>query len=663
MDLWSQSTLKSVDVTGELLDKIGKINVVQEYLSTNSHPLEIKYMFTLDSSAIITDVKLQKNDTMFVGVLQEKYTANKNYDEAIVNKELALLVEKNNDIYTIKCGNIEPHTKIIITYSYITILDNIDDYYLYVLPTNIAPRYNDNTLKNGYVSQITYSSTISYAFNLNFTINSNNKIHKMECNNHVNILKLSETSYQITGTTSPSEGDFVIKYCTDILPTIYRNDDHYYFNFNFPQTVSDVEMRKYSILIDRSGSMNGQKIIDARESLRFFVNNLPEESLFNIYGFGSSCKSMWDFHLNKNVENVKQATSYIEHIQADFGGTELFSCVRQVIDGTDDIYVHNQSKKNNWTIYGNNTETTPNVKKEQEHILIIITDGQIDSAIVQYLKNKQNIRIFCLGIGQDCNRNILNEISDVCHGVCRILNDSTNLKQTLIKFMDVINCEYYTNITINGEKVLNVAYPTMAISLFGCYNETCKEIKYQCKGKLLTSIIPEKYVDKVNSNDKFISQLYINNILNTKTHDEQVKLSIQYSILTNHTSFFLHDTEKISNTQQLLTENIEHYSETSLFDYGISYNTTKHMKVGCSYLPAHTSTLSPLRRMLKTLFTSHDHNTSFSKPSLYSRFKKYLGLSGKIFIVVLCIPGIIIYLSYAGTKYICKKIYIKAMSL
>lgn len=52
--------------------------------------------------------------------------------------------------------------------------------------------------------------------------------------------------------------------------------------------------QEYVFLIDRSGSMSGSRIEQAKHALIIFLQSLPADgTFFNIFSFGSSCSSLW----------------------------------------------------------------------------------------------------------------------------------------------------------------------------------------------------------------------------------------------------------------------------------------------------------------------------------------------------------------------------------
>jgi uncharacterized protein with von Willebrand factor type A (vWA) domain len=60
-------------------------------------------------------------------------------------------------------------------------------------------------------------------------------------------------------------------------------------------------------LLDRSGSMGGQKMNQAKQSLVLFLKSLPDQALFNIVSFGSDHKFMFSESVSYNDINLTQA--------------------------------------------------------------------------------------------------------------------------------------------------------------------------------------------------------------------------------------------------------------------------------------------------------------------------------------------------------------------
>lgn len=78
---------------------------------------------------------------------------------------------------------------------------------------------------------------------------------------------------------------------------------------------------QYIFLLDRSGSMWGGRIEQAKKALILFLKSLPENSLFNIISFGSKFERMYESSIIYNDENLEETIQEIEDFTANFGGT------------------------------------------------------------------------------------------------------------------------------------------------------------------------------------------------------------------------------------------------------------------------------------------------------------------------------------------------------
>ena len=579
MSLTQNSTLLSVKVTGEICDSIGKFNVEQYYKSTNTNPLEITYTFTLDNKAVITDVYLKIGDRQLVGVLENKLVNSENYKEAIENKYIAMLLEKNYDSYTLKLGNIEPNIDISIRYSYITQLNIVDNKYVYVLPTNIAPKYiqTHNKTTQEIIDNIKKSNDIEYtsddtgySFNINVVIKSMNKINLVDSNNRCEYHKITDNEYLVSSYTKPSSGDLVIKFDTKINPCAYRYENYCYLNFNFePENIKNNKSKTYNIIVDRSGSMANSKINNAKDALKLFITSLPSNSYFNIISFGSTYNALWKNSVKYSDDTIQIALKHCNTMNADMGGTELYNCLECCINEDFDKFTMKE-----WS----SSSDVNDDKELRENIIIVITDGQISSMNNIYDKYKdKNFRVFALGIGNDCNRHQLEQLSHF--GIARIDNDSKVLSNSVIDILDLSNKKYYTELSYNDKIIIKYAYPNTFISTFIKLNDNISdEDKLRLKYKTSNSDdnLSDEYCVNMtniyngNENEKgdeksgdYIKQMYYNKYITDKkcNLDEVCEISKSHSILTNHTSFFLKDINTINIEGELDTEVIKHHTK------------------------------------------------------------------------------------------------------
>ena len=79
-----------------------------------------------------------------------------------------------------------------------------------------------------------------------------------------------------------------------------------FFNLNMQEAIKSVNLEKdiplrmnkvkgeYLFLLDRSYSMDGTRIVKAKEALLLFLKSLPQESYFNVVSFGNKHKFLFE---------------------------------------------------------------------------------------------------------------------------------------------------------------------------------------------------------------------------------------------------------------------------------------------------------------------------------------------------------------------------------
>lgn len=151
--------------------------------------------------------------------------------------------------------------------------------------------------------------------------------------------------------------------------------------------------REVTLVIDRSGSMSGEKIEQARAAALQVVEGLNDGEAFNIIDYSDSIAKFAGKPVIKNSETTRQARSYIQRLTST-GGTNIHDALVEAL----------------------RQPPTPNTLP----LTIFLTDGQPTSGETRETEirkaviasNQHKRRIFSFGVGFDVNAPLLTAIAN-----------------------------------------------------------------------------------------------------------------------------------------------------------------------------------------------------------------------------------------------------------
>lgn len=155
---------------------------------------------------------------------------------------------------------------------------------------------------------------------------------------------------------------------------------------------ADVIKRELTIVIDRSGSMGGNKIKQVKEAAMQIIGGLSEGEAFNVLIYNDDVEKFAAAPVTKKEETESAARRYIDGITAS-GGTNLHEALSEAL------------------------AQAP--AKRLIPIIIFLTDGQptvgntSEQAIASLVtgSNPFNRRVFTFGVGTDLNAPLLDKIA------------------------------------------------------------------------------------------------------------------------------------------------------------------------------------------------------------------------------------------------------------
>lgn len=174
-----------------------------------------------------------------------------------------------------------------------------------------------------------------------------------------------------------------------------------------PGTTADIIKKVFTLVLDRSGSMSGTKIVQAKNAATFIINNLNPQDKFNIVDFETNVYSFRNRHVVYSTQTRDSALTYIQNIQAG-GNTNISGAFSTAVPH-----------------FNTANDSTAN-------IIVFLTDGLPTAGITERTallnhvrtliqSTETNIFLFSFGIGTDVDQQLLTLMSSQNNGFAEFL--------------------------------------------------------------------------------------------------------------------------------------------------------------------------------------------------------------------------------------------------
>ncbi len=219
-----------------------------------------------------------------------------------------------------------------------------------------------------------------------------------------------------------------------------------------PNPNAAVIPKVFTLIVDRSGSMYGEKMKQARDAASFIVNHLNPGDLFNVIDFDDQITSFKPDHVAYNPDTRDQALNYIKTLTAD-GSTNISGAFSAAIP------------------------QFANDKGDTYNIILFFTDGvptagiTDPTGILNHVTNlikvqEAKISIFTFGVGPDVNKPLLTKIANNNKGIAQFL-DNNELESTVTEFYETVQNPVLLNtaMSISPNRIAET-YPIQLPNLF-----------------------------------------------------------------------------------------------------------------------------------------------------------------------------------------------------
>jgi Ca-activated chloride channel family protein len=559
--------IKQLEVDVKLAEQVAKVQVAQSFVNTGSRPMEVCFVFPLPYDGAVDQLTLLIDGKEYPAKLLPADEARHMYEEIVrKNRDPALLEWMGTGLFKTSVFPVPPGAERKVTLRYSQLCRKTDGLTDFLFPLSTAK----------------YTSHPVESIKFQVAIDSQTEIKNVYSPTHSVEIKRPDDKHAVVTYKAENKvptSDFRLFYDVGqghVGATVlsYRHDtseDGYFLLLASPEikSASDERPKKTVVfVVDRSGSMSGEKIDQAKGAAKFVLNNLREGDLFNIIAFDSEVES-WKPELQKyNDETRKAALGFIEGIYA--GGSTNIDGALEAAFGP----LHDSSRPT---------------------IVLFLTDGlptvgeQNEAKIVENSKkyNKVNARVYTFGVGYDLNSRLLDKLAREGFGQSEFVRPNENIEDRVSALYKRISAPVMSDLSINWDvegisssdgKPVNRVYPkdVRALSageqlvIVGRYKKP-GDAKVVVKGKVGDKEekfdFPAKLVEKSHDEGMaFIEKLWavrrIGEILdeldlkgkNDELVKELVTLSRRHGVLTPYTSFMADETGRAHDMATIYRE-------------------------------------------------------------------------------------------------------------
>jgi len=540
--------IKELDYHAKVVDQVAQVQVSQSFVNTGSAQMEVSFVFPLPYDGAIDRMTFMVDGKEYDAKLLKKEDARRIYEGYVRQNRAPALLEWigygmfQTSVFPVPAG---AERKVSLKFS--QLLRKNHQLTDLMIPLSTA-KYTSQP-----VEKLAINVAVETAADLKNVYSPTHAINVQRPDNKHAVVKFEATNTVPTAdfrlffdTADGQLGASLLSYRPD------ANDDGFYLLLASPEVKADNDERPAKTVIfvvDRSGSMSGKKIEQAKEALKFVLNNLRQGDTFNIVAYDSAVEAFKPELQKYDDETRKAALGFVDGLYAG-GSTNIDGALTSALN-----MITDQSRPN-YVLFM--TDGLPTAGETNEAKIVANTKQN----------NKRRVRMINFGVGYDLNSRLLDRLSRENFGQSEFVRPDENIEAHVSRLYGKMSSPVMTGLEVKvdvdaagGSGPVNRVYPKQAYDLFageqlvmvGRYKKP-GGAKVTVTGKVGAAErkfdFPGTLVEKSNDQSyAFVEKLWamrrIGEIIdeldlkgkNDELVTELVTLSTKHGILTQYTSF------------------------------------------------------------------------------------------------------------------------------
>jgi Ca-activated chloride channel family protein len=410
--------LTGVSVSAVLQDLLAEVTMRQCYRNEEMVNIEAIYTFPLPLDAVLLEVEVEIGGRVLKGVVVEKKAAEEKYEDAIAAGDAAVMLEQlEPGLFTMNVGNLLPNESVTITFKYALMYRWAGERLRLFLPTTIASRYGNSPHAPHQAPES--SLTVENRFSLRMEVLGSLREAQFTCPSHAVTLTRLEDKVVISLSQEQAamDRDFVLNVQSPKASRSFAlcgsDGDGLAAVANFQPLFPGLKQPRplnLAILIDCSGSMQGDSIAQARKALEDILGALRPSDQVALIAFGSTTRTLWGHLTPCTPANSEHARHFARQLDASMGGTEIGTALQTT-----------------YRVLGENAGAD----------ILLVTDGEVSSwqSVVQEAKRSGH-RIFTVGVGNAVSEAFVRELAAVTGGECELVAPREDMAERIVRHFE-----------------------------------------------------------------------------------------------------------------------------------------------------------------------------------------------------------------------------------
>lgn len=446
--------LDAMDVRAEITGLLVATRVRQTFENVLDEPIEATYVFPLPDRAGVTSFVAVLGGRRVEGLLKERQAARDEYDAAVAaGHRTAILEEDRPGVFSVRVGNLLAGERAEIELVLTGPLSYDEGRASFRFPLVVAPRYVPGEPLEGQQSGegvALDTDLVPDASRISPPVLLPGQPNPVALSLEVALdplgLELTDVRTTLPAVRTPSgivvqpgerlDRDFVLGFrlagavpasAVATAPDEPDGEEGTYAvtvvppASTVPASTAAAAPLDVAVVLDRSGSMAGWKMVAARRAVARIVDALATADRLVALGFDDRIEypdALGDAFVPATDRNRFAAVSFLSRLEAR-GGTDLHRAVEQAAEAL---------------IRAGSPPSSSSSSSVRRAVLLLVTDGQVAqedvvlAALAPYL---DRVRIFTVGIDQAANAGFLNRLADAGGGRSELVESEDALDEAM----------------------------------------------------------------------------------------------------------------------------------------------------------------------------------------------------------------------------------------